>query len=320
MDVIKYFLVDSENVNDNWLMLLDLAEREDEIIVFYTKNSPHMSYASVIRLLQINRPVKFEECHEGNNGLDFQLVSYLGYLMKDEEAENAEFVIMSNDMGFDSAVNFWKDRNFHVNRINVNYCKLRLKDQQKNIPAGLDEVSETKEAAVKPAPVKAEETKPEAVKPEPAKAEAETVTESMKVEVAGAPAPKEQYNFNKEEVDVFINCIGRNNLTAIHETLVHVYGEKQGLEIYKTVKDKTYPLSERKYKREEKVKNFSDIVFSRSELKNPGNFDEFLENNKNKTKNLNGIRAAIVKSYGGGNGLKYYSLFKPYFKIISTLK
>ena len=46
----------------------------------------------------------------------------------------------------------------------------------------------------------------------------------------------------------------------------------------------------------------------------------FLKKNKNKTKNLNGIRSAITKSYGETDGLKYYSLFKPYFKIISALK
>ena len=36
---IKHYLVDSENVNDNWLMLLDMAGENDEIIIFYTKNS-----------------------------------------------------------------------------------------------------------------------------------------------------------------------------------------------------------------------------------------------------------------------------------------
>ena len=41
---IKYYLVDSENVNDNWLMLFDMIDETDNIIVFYTKNSPHMSY------------------------------------------------------------------------------------------------------------------------------------------------------------------------------------------------------------------------------------------------------------------------------------
>ena len=59
--IIRHFLVDSENVNDNWLMLFDMADENDEIIVFYTKKSPHMSYMSVIRLMENNSiNVRFE--------------------------------------------------------------------------------------------------------------------------------------------------------------------------------------------------------------------------------------------------------------------
>ena len=53
--IIRHFLVDSENVNDNWLMLFDMADEDDEIVVFYTKKSPHMSYMSVIRLIENNK-------------------------------------------------------------------------------------------------------------------------------------------------------------------------------------------------------------------------------------------------------------------------
>ena len=55
MIIIRHFLVDSENVNDNWLMLFDMADEDDEIVVFYTKKSPHMSYMSVIRLIENNK-------------------------------------------------------------------------------------------------------------------------------------------------------------------------------------------------------------------------------------------------------------------------
>ena len=204
---IRYYLVDSENVNDNWLMLFDMIDETDEIIVFYTKNSPHMSYPSVIKLLEINRTIRFEECFEGNNALDFQLISYMGYLMKNSDIDNSEFVVMSNDTGFDPAINFWKAKGFPVYRINVNYCKQTL--QKKNKPV--------------------EEATP-------------------------APVANKTYNFNKEEVDMFINCLGKDNLVSIHETLVHVYGQQKGQIIYKEVKDKTYPLVEQNLTRNEKVK------------------------------------------------------------------
>lgn len=309
VDLIKHYLVDSENVNDNWLMLLDMAEPEDEIVVFYTKNSPHMSYSSVIRLLESDRKVKFEECHEGNNGLDFQLISYMGFMMKEDEADGDEYIIMSNDTGFDAAVNFWKDRNFPVKRINVNYCKQhsRQKISDTSDESVENDAASASQDADVPQVQEADVQKPAAEKP------------AVKAPAAKS-SQKTQYNFNKEEVDIFINCIGKSNLTAIHETLVHVYGQKQAQSIYKTVKEKSYPLEEKQYERKDKVKHFSDIIFSHSDLKKPDNFVDFLEKNKDKTKNLNGIRAAIVKSYGESNGMKYYSLFKPYFKIISALK
>ena len=115
--IIRHFLVDSENVNDNWLMLFDMADEDDEIIVFYTKKSPHMSYMSVIRLMENNKiNIRFEESYEGTNALDFQLVSYMGYLMgcagsfSENKCDAAsaescadEYIIMSNDTGYDPA-------------------------------------------------------------------------------------------------------------------------------------------------------------------------------------------------------------------------
>ena len=127
-------------------------------------------------------------------------------------------------------------------------------------------------------------------------------------------------DFDHFEVDSFLNCMGKDNLLKLHETLVHVYGMKQGQTIYKTIKDKSYSFTPEKLTRKKKVERFTGIIFAHSDINDPGNFVDFLEKNKNKTKNLNGIRSAITKSYGETDGLKYYSLFKPYFKIISALK
>ena len=41
------------------------------------------------------------------------------------------------------------------------------------------------------------------------------------------------------------------------------------------------------------LERFTGIIFAHSDINDPGNFVDFLENNKNKTKNLNGIRSAI---------------------------
>ena len=381
--IIRHFLVDSENVNDNWLMLFDMADEEDEIVVFYTKKSPHMSYMSVIRLIENNKiNIRFEECYEGTNALDFQLVSYMGYLMgcggacSENECDAAsaetgadEYIIMSNDTGYDPAVRFWKDKGYAVRRFNVNFCKQAVQRRKNikyqvvaDIPSkedtantntdndaitaksyNLNELIEGNHSSYTDSeplsdelstnedlpsidklmtnddlPFTDEQTpnnnsnKNEAAE---AKASMDTIDTSDISEVSAASE-----DFDHFEVDSFLNCMGKDNLLKLHETLVHVYGMKQGQVIYKTIKDKSYSFTPEKLTRKKKVERFTGIIFAHSDIDDPGNFVDFLEKNKNKTKNLNGIRSAITKSYGETDGLKYYSLFKPYFKIISALK
>lgn len=383
MIIIRHFLVDSENVNDNWLMLFDMADEDDEIVVFYTKKSPHMSYMSVIRLIENNKiNIRFEECYEGTNALDFQLVSYMGYLMgcggacseNECDAGSAEtgadeYIIMSNDTGYDPAVRFWKDKGYAVRRFNVNFCKQAVQRRKNikyqvvaDIPSkedtantntdndaitaksyNLNELIEGNHSSYTDSeplsdelstnedlpsidklmtnddlPFTDEQTpnnnsnKNEAAE---AKASMDTIDTSDISEVSAASE-----DFDHFEVDSFLNCMGKDNLLKLHETLVHVYGMKQGQVIYKTIKDKSYSFTPEKLTRKKKVERFTGIIFAHSDIDDPGNFVDFLEKNKNKTKNLNGIRSAITKSYGETDGLKYYSLFKPYFKIISALK
>ena len=383
MIIIRHFLVDSENVNDNWLMLFDMADEDDEIVVFYTKKSPHMSYMSVIRLIENNKiNIRFEECYEGTNALDFQLVSYMGYLMggggacSENECDAAssetgadEYIIMSNDTGYDPAVRFWKDKGYAVRRFNVNFCKQTIqrrknikyqvvadipsKEDTANINTDNDAItsksynlselfdgnhssytdseplsdelatnddlpSSDKLMTNDDLPFTDEQTpnnnsnKNEAAE---AKASMDSIDTSDISEVSAASE-----DFDHFEVDSFLNCMGKDNLLKLHETLVHVYGMKQGQIIYKTIKDKSYSFTPEKLTRKKKVERFTGIIFAHSDINDPGNFVDFLEKNKNKTKNLNGIRSAITKSYGETDGLKYYSLFKPYFKIISALK
>lgn len=377
--IIRHFLVDSENVNDNWLMLFDMADEDDEIIVFYTKKSPHMSYMSVIRLMENNKiNIRFEESYEGTNALDFQLVSYMGYLMgcagsfsenqcdaTSAESCADEYIIMSNDTGYDSAVRFWKDKGFAVRRFNVNFCKQAVQRRKNikyqvvaDIPSKEDNAitninTDTDTDAITAKSYNLNElidgnhssyTDSEPLGDELATNddlpftdeqtphngsgnssnkneadEAKSSTDSIDTsDISEVSAVSE--DFDHFEVDSFLNCMGKDNLLKLHETLVHVYGMKQGQTIYKTIKDKSYSFTPEKLTRKKKVERFTGIIFAHSDINDPGNFVDFLEKNKNKTKNLNGIRSAITKTYGETDGLKYYSLFKPYFKIISALK
>ena len=110
----KVYLVDTENVGTAWKEILPQKSQKDVIILFYTEHSPGISYMdlNVIR----EYPLSFDMilCYAGKNGLDFQMVSYLGYLIK--TAPKSEYIIVSNDTGFDSVVKFWTDREVEVCR------------------------------------------------------------------------------------------------------------------------------------------------------------------------------------------------------------
>ncbi len=116
----KHYYIDSENVGDIWVTLLNVSDDSDEIVVFYTQNSPHMNYKNLILLMNSSRPIKFIECFEGNNGLDFQLCTELGYNLRTSEGE--EFRIISNDQGYDAVVRYWTKRGFQVSRLGGKAC------------------------------------------------------------------------------------------------------------------------------------------------------------------------------------------------------
>ena len=114
-DYMKHYLIDSENVGDFWIPLLDLPADKARLIVFYTKNSPHMSYDSLIKLKESDRTVTFIKCYEGTNALDFQLCSELGYLIAVNKGD--DFIIVTNDTGYDAAVKYWRHKEYSVKRI-----------------------------------------------------------------------------------------------------------------------------------------------------------------------------------------------------------
>ena len=112
---MKHYLIDSENVGDFWIPLLELPADQAELIVFYTKNSPHMSYDSLIKLKESDRTVTFIKCYEGTNALDFQLCTELGYLIAMNKGD--DFIIVTNDTGYDAAVKYWRRKEYSVKRI-----------------------------------------------------------------------------------------------------------------------------------------------------------------------------------------------------------
>ena len=102
-----YYLVDYENLHEKALNLTQKATATDEILLFYTSNSPKID----LKYLK-NQKAKIEyfEVKSGKQSLDMCLCSYLGYLIK-SFGNKSKYVIISGDTGYDNVIHFWKTQN-----------------------------------------------------------------------------------------------------------------------------------------------------------------------------------------------------------------
>lgn len=134
MEKITY-LVDTENVGSVWKILLDQLTKQDRLILFYTDHSPSISYTDLKYILDYANQFEMIKCYTGKNALDFQLVSYLGYLLR--TAQKTKYIIISNDSGYDSVIKFWIERGGNIKRYNVEklclYKKERITGKKKKI-------------------------------------------------------------------------------------------------------------------------------------------------------------------------------------------
>lgn len=167
----KIYLVDSENIGASWSQLLASMSDEDKMYVFYTDKSPYISYDNLLQVIaHCNIPV-FIKCFEGKNALDFQLVSELGFkLCQDPEAE---FIIISDDYGYDAAVRYWTGRKYNVRRMGKKYCRPMLPRRNEETPVVQSEVVAVQVATEQPEKQTAHQAEEQPVK------EAELQVEEM---------------------------------------------------------------------------------------------------------------------------------------------
>ena len=111
--------------------LLAASQPDEEVIVFYTQKSPHMNYENVRMLKETEKEADFIKCFEGSNALDFQLVSELGYRLS--QNADREYVIVSNDTGFDAAVRYWSTRKMPVSRLSGKECHRMLTEKKQRV-------------------------------------------------------------------------------------------------------------------------------------------------------------------------------------------
>lgn len=145
-DVIRYrthYLVDTENFGTPIIERLVTGLKDTEMIhLFYTDNSPALTYRIMEKLLQRPDQIQLESCIAGTaNAMDFQLISVLGCLLSACNPEKNEFKIISDDRGYDATVAFWTKRGMPVTRIPS--CSVALPKAQAKKKRETDVISTT---------------------------------------------------------------------------------------------------------------------------------------------------------------------------------
>ena len=123
----RYYLIDTENVGDRWIDLIPDLEGGDILVVFYTKN--HSKLLGECYLKQrYNKQIRWVECVVGYNALDQQLTGVLSYLIATHG--EAGYAIYSNDKGYNSVIDFWKQRGLDIDMVGFDTEKKKDKDSE----------------------------------------------------------------------------------------------------------------------------------------------------------------------------------------------
>jgi len=115
---MNYYFIDYENVHADGFIGIENLGENDVICVMYTEQSKVFSLELVEKIAR--QRVRLESYKAGTgakNSLDFQLASYLGYMIAKSEGTDDCFYIVSRDTGFNHLVDFWAERNVTVKRI-----------------------------------------------------------------------------------------------------------------------------------------------------------------------------------------------------------
>lgn len=101
------YLIDFENVTSAGISGVQKLTKEDKVYIFYTANAANMSFAAHLNLLSSPAEIIYYNVSSGGkNALDFQLSSFLGYLIS--QGKEKQFYIISNDRGYEHVKTFWE--------------------------------------------------------------------------------------------------------------------------------------------------------------------------------------------------------------------
>ena len=100
------YLIDYENTGVRGILGIEGLKAFDRLIIFYGPKTGAVPFEDMVKITSSPAAVEFiRTTKTAKNYLDFQLVSYLGYLIAGRADES--YFIVTRDSGFDAVVDLW---------------------------------------------------------------------------------------------------------------------------------------------------------------------------------------------------------------------
>ncbi len=124
------YLIDFENVHSDGLKGIEQLAEKDVCYVFYSEHAGVLTFNIHKKIIESRAKIYYVEAQVGmKNALDFQLVSYLGYMIR--ENQEASYCVISNDRAFALVADFWKKKGVDVASAVSLAAAVRLKENEK---------------------------------------------------------------------------------------------------------------------------------------------------------------------------------------------
>lgn len=196
---MAYYLIDFENVKSRGMEGVELLTEEDTVCIFYSDNADSMTFDLHRKLNETKADIIYHKVAVGTkNALDFQLATYLGYLICEQQREgiHPNYFIVTKDNGFTSLMVYWKAQGVPVRIIrNLLWGKNPVAEQ--NLLTEEEQETETVVTAAEDVTEQLQPTQPEPVEEtkepvQPEKADAPEEPTRPKTEKADAPEESTQ--------------------------------------------------------------------------------------------------------------------------------
>ncbi len=287
---MDHFLVDYENIGEAGLKGIEDLGSDTSTVIFYSEHADKISFDMHQVLCRCASRLEFRKAQTGKkNALDFQLSTYLGYLVASHPGDR--FFIISKDNGYHVVMDFWESSTIqqidYIGRAYERPSRQAPGTESKAVPSSGNaaEIQETRHTE----PFRQQDVSSEEISEVPSEeassgrekaVEAETLSDQPTVQAENG----NQVNTDQPEPEKRTHRGGRRRNSAPRE-----------------------PQADEFKPSEELMNSLSQLIESEEERKNIGRFIV-----KYKTKQ--GVNNAIVKMYGTEKAGELYRKIKPLLK------